>query len=480
MGSETTQRDNSLDRDIGLFGATSTVIAGVLGAGLFVTIGTASSTTGPSVILVVALAGILALFIAINYSYLVTIFPAAGSAYTFLSRCYENRLIGFAVSWSKWLGFMAANATLAIGFGNYFQVFFPAIPPKVSGFALLTVLMLVNLIGTRRYSISQNAIFTLLILSLLILLIPGSFSIHTENYTPFFTGGMDGFIAAAVPLFFAYIGIGAISELGAEIKNPGRNLPLSMLVGSLVLIVLYMWTAAVIYGVVADYTVLANSAQPLATAAEEFLGGYATALVAFGGLLATASSVHAVIVATIKMPYSWAWDEIFPEWFSVVNERWGTPHWSLVVLYAASSGLLFWSAGLSQALRLATFSYLIPFVAVSITAAYIYMNKQNLANRASFDIGGWLYVSAAIGALGSVLLLVQAAEGALVIYVPWLLVGLVIFTGYWYRGQRTGSDISAILATLPGVPSEEYDPNIGVVHASTKEEQPTGSDDPTS
>lgn len=199
MSSETTQHENSLDRDIGLFGAISTVIAGVLGAGLFVTLGTASSTTGPSVILVVALSGIIALTIAINYSYLVTIYPAAGSAYTFLSRCYENRLVGFAVSWSKWLGFMAANATLAIGFGSYLQVFVPGISPTGSGLALLTVLFFVNLLGTRRYSISQSIIFTLLILSLFILVIPGSFSIHPEHYTPFFTGGVDGLIAATAP-----------------------------------------------------------------------------------------------------------------------------------------------------------------------------------------------------------------------------------------------------------------------------------------
>lgn len=479
MSSETTQHENSLDRDIGLFGAISTVVAGVLGAGLFVTIGTASSTTGPSVIFVVALSGILALMIALNYSYLVTIFPAAGSAYTFLSRCYENRLLGFAVSWSKWLGFTAANATLAIGFGSYLQVFFPAIPPKISGFALLTVLFVVNLLGSRRYSISQNVIFTVLLLSLLLLVIPGSFNIQSENYTPFFTGGVDGLITAAVPLFFAYVGIGAISELGAEIKNPGRNLPLSMIVGTLALIVLYMWTALVIYGVVADYTVLANSAQPLATAAKAFLGDYATALVAFGGLLATASSVHAVIIGTTKMPYSWAWDKIFPRRFSVVNDRWGTPHWSLLAVYIASSGLTFWSAGLNQALRIATFSYLIPFVAVSITAAYISASKRSLAERASFDLGGGLYVSATVGALGSFLLLIRAAEGALVIVVPWLSVGLLIFAIYWYRGQRVDTDITAIFETLPGVPSEEYDPGVDEVHASTRD-QPTGGDDPAS
>lgn len=473
MSGTETRDENSLNRDIGLFGAVSTVVAGTIGAGLFVTLGTASSTTGPSVILVVALSGILAMMIAINYSYFATIFPAAGSAYTFLSRCYDNRFIGFFVSWSKWLGFMAADAVLAIGFGSYLQVFYPSINPAVAGFVLLTVFFLVNLVGTRSYSVVENAIFILLIVSLFVLLVPGSFNVDPADYTPFFTGGLDGLIAAAVPLFYAYIGLAVAGEIGAEVKNPERTLPIAMIGGTLVLIFLYMWTAAVIYGVGGDYTVLADSAQPLATAAQAFLGERATAIVAFGGLMATASSVHAVMLAAIKMPYSWAWDEIFPDWFADVNERWGTPHWSLVTLYIVAGGLTFWSAGLDQAIRIATFSYLIPYFAVSVTVGYVYLRRPELTERAAFDIGRWFYVTVIIGALGSLLLLSVAYQGSLVIYVPWLVIGLIIFAIYWYRGQQADTDVTTILNTLPGVPSEDYNPNV----REESGERPAGGDD---
>ena len=147
MASET--RDNSLSRSMGPVGAIATVIAGTLGAGLFVTVGTASSTTGPSVILAVAITGIIAMAIATNYSWMATIFPAAGGTYTYVSRSFHNRLLGFVVTWTKWLGYMAADAVLAIGFGSYLAVFFPGIDPVLSGFALLTVLFLINLVGTK-------------------------------------------------------------------------------------------------------------------------------------------------------------------------------------------------------------------------------------------------------------------------------------------------------------------------------------------
>ena len=360
--------DRSLARDIGPLGAIATVVAGTLGAGLFVTLGTASSTTGPSVILIIALSGVIAMAIAINYSWLATIFPAAGSTYSYVTRVFRNRLAGFVATWSLWLGYMAAVSVLALGFGSYLQVFYPSVDPRFAGIGLIAVLFLVNMLGARRYSISQNAIFILLMVSILVLVVPGTFTVEAGNYTPFFTGGFDGALAAAVPLFYAYIGIAVAGEIGAEVKNPERNLPLAMAGGTLILIVLYMWTAAVIYGVVGDYTVLAASDRPLSTAAETFLPLNATAVVGFGGLLATASSVHAVMAAGIKMPYSWSWDEVFPSQFSSVSDRFGTPHWSLLTLYLVAAGLTFWSAGLSQAIAIATFSYLIAYCSVAIAA----------------------------------------------------------------------------------------------------------------
>ncbi|MFC6835125.1 APC family permease [Halomarina ordinaria] len=451
MSTSSTNEGNSLSRNIGLFGAVSTVVAGTLGAGLFVTLGTASATTGPSVILVVVLSGVLAMSIAINYSWMATIFPAAAGSYAYISRTFENRLPGFLVTWSKWLGYMAADAVLALGFGSYLQVFYPSVDPALAGFGLLTVLFLINLVGNKGYSVSQNAIFAFLMLAILVLVVPGSFSVDPANYQPFFTGGSDGFLAAAVPLFYAYIGIAVAGQMGAEVKNPGRNLPLAMAGGTLILILLYVWTAIVLYGVVADYTVLANSARPMATAAEAFLGDSAIAIVAIGGLLATASSVHAVMAAGIKMPYSWAWDEVFPKRFCEVNDRFGTPHWSLLTLYVVASALTFWSSGLDQVIVIATFSYLIAYFTVSITVLYVYFTKPDLASQAAFDIGGLLLLTGVVATLGAGALLTQAYQGSLTVYVPWLLVGIVVFAVYWYRGEQRDVDVDALLSTLPGV-----------------------------
>ncbi len=460
---EAETRDNGLSRSMGLAGALATVMAGTLGAGLFVTIGTASSTTGPSVILGIAVTGIIAMALATNYSWLATIFPGAGGAYTFISRSFHNRLLGFVVTWTKWLGYIAADAVLAIGFGAYLNVFLPAIDPVWSGFALLTVLFLVNLFGTKSYSNSQTAMFALLVAAVLVLIIPGLFNINPDSYTPFFTGELSGFMAAAVPLFYAFIGIEVAAQFGAEVKNPSRNLPLAILGGTGLLIFLYMITAIVIYGVVDSYTVLSDSAKPLSSAANTFLGGFGTAVVGIGGLLATATRVHALMGAAIKIPYAWSWDGIFPKWFSTVNERFRTPHWSLLTLYIAASALLFWTTGLDQAIAIATFSYLIAYFVVSIATGYLYMKGGVLAERAAYNPGKWFYIAVVVAALGSAILITQAANwgalfagnfgelSTLAIYFPWLAIGLVIFTIYWWLDKKRGTDVDAVLETIPGV-----------------------------
>jgi amino acid transporter len=218
--------------------------------------------------------------------------------------------------------------------------------------------------------------------------------------------------------------------------------------------------------------VLANSARPLATAAAEFLPFNATAVVAFGGLLATASSVHAVMAAGVKMPYSWAWDEVFPRWFAAVSDRFGTPHFSLFTLWAVATALTFWSQGLNQALAIATFSYLIAYLTVSLTLLYVYFAEPGLRSQAAFDYGAALVASGVVAVLGAGLLITQAADwvalfsgrfgelSTLRIYIPWMVVGGCIFAAYWYRGKRAGTDVQKILDTLPGVPSDEYDPDV--------------------
>jgi APA family basic amino acid/polyamine antiporter len=129
------------------------------------------------------------------------------------------------------------------------------------------------------------------------------------------------------------------------------------------------------------------------------------------------------MAAGIKMPYSWAWDEVFPKKFSEVSDRFGTPHWSLLTLYAVASGLTFWSTGLSQAIAIATFSYLIAYAAVSVTVLYVLLTGSSLAQEAGFTRPLLLGATGVVGAVGAGGLLTQAYQGSLSVYVPWVAVG---------------------------------------------------------
>src|SRR5699024_8514485 len=122
------------------------------------------------------------------------------------------------------------------------------VDPTLAGFGLLTVLFLINLLGVRGYSLLQDVMFWILLACIFFLIVPGLGHIHPASYQPFFTGGVGGFLAAAIPLFYAFIGIEVGSQFGAEVRNPGRNLPLGIIGGTSFLVLLYIWTAIVIYG----------------------------------------------------------------------------------------------------------------------------------------------------------------------------------------------------------------------------------------
>jgi hypothetical protein len=65
-----------------------------------------------------------------------------------------------------------------------------------------------------------------------------------------------------------------------------------------------------------------------------------------------------------------------------------------------------------------------------------------------------------IATVGSIALLSQAWQGSLEVYVPWSVAGLILFGIFWYRWNEAGTELEAIMDTLPGVPTEEYSPEI--------------------
>lgn len=199
-----------------------------------------------SIILLWLIGGIISLFGAFSYGELGVAFPRSGGEYNYLSKLYHP-FIGFLSGWvSSTVGFAAPVALSAMLLGGYFTKVFTQVDAKFIASAVVIILTIIHASSVKHGSRFQN-IFTALKIALIIFIIfsglisPSQQSISFE----FNSNTMSEILSPsfAVSLFFvsySYSGWNAAAYIAGEIKNPQKNLPLALSIGTLVVTILYV------------------------------------------------------------------------------------------------------------------------------------------------------------------------------------------------------------------------------------------------
>jgi APA family basic amino acid/polyamine antiporter len=246
-----------LSRRLGLFPATNIVIANMIGAGIFTTSGLLLEQLG-SPALMISLwvgGGILALCGALCYGELGAAIPRAGGEYVYLSKLFHP-LLGFLTGWvSFFVGFSAALAASALGFAEYSARAFPGLvewgdPELIKKLLAITVILLLTLVHLRGLEFGSRVQNYLTVGKVLLIagLVVVGFSIGRGNFGHFLQGaepqsGLEGWKTAGLSLMwimFAYSGWNASAYIGSEIRDPEKNLPRSLLLGTGVVMLLYI------------------------------------------------------------------------------------------------------------------------------------------------------------------------------------------------------------------------------------------------
>ncbi len=255
--------EDRLERKLGLFPVTNIVIANMIGAGIFTTSGLLmGDLKKPLLMLALWLAGgIIALCGALSYGELGAAIPKAGGEYAFLSKLFHPAF-GFLSGWvSFFAGFSAPIAASAIGFSEYLTRAFPSLlePGILDGpadgvavkkFLSILVIVLFTLIHARGVEAGARVqnFLTLLKVTLVAALIVAGFSSGRGDFAHLSQGGgfrfdFGGWKTIGLSLMwimFAYSGWNASAYIGSEIKDPRRNLPLSLILGTAGVVVLYL------------------------------------------------------------------------------------------------------------------------------------------------------------------------------------------------------------------------------------------------
>ena len=233
--------------------ATCIVVANMVGTGIFTSLGfqVAGVPTGFAIMAIWIAGGICALCGALSYAELGAALPRSGGEYHFLGVIYHPAL-GFLAGWiSATVGFAAPVAIAAIAFGTYLAEVVPGLNPLFLSLGVVTICTIVLLRDLQLGSAFQNG-STILKIALIVVIVVAGFCVGSTQPVSFLPTTGDGALILSAPfaislywVMFAYSGWNASTYIVGELRNPSRTIPLSVFLGTVIVMLLYLAMNAV-------------------------------------------------------------------------------------------------------------------------------------------------------------------------------------------------------------------------------------------
>ena len=323
---------------LGLFDATMIVMGGVIGSGIFVNPAVVARHLHSPVLILGAwlVGGVLALMGAMIYAELGAILPKAGGSYAYLHDGFHP-LLGFLYGWFSLLVINAGGtAAVALVFAKYFSVLLPIpIPERIFAAGTILVLAAINCLGVRFGSNVQSALMILRAGAIVVLIAAGigwyvfSSSAGPLAWQPVLDRPHSGdllpaFGAAMIPVFFAYGGWQTANFLAAEMREPRKNLPRALVLGTLGVIALYVGVTFACVAVLGPAG-LAGTSTPASAVMQRVLGSKGAAFLAVGIAISTLGFLSQSVLTYPRVFFAMAADRVFPATVARVNARTQVP-----------------------------------------------------------------------------------------------------------------------------------------------------------
>ncbi len=333
--------DEELAKDLGPLAALTIGVGTMIGAGIFVLPGPAVADAGPLAAVAFVLGGGIALLTALSASELGTAMPKSGGAYYYVNHAL-GPLFGSVAGWSNWMGLAFASAFYMTGFGQYVRLFLPVPSLELGVLTISSVKLIalaggalfifVNYIGAKETGRLQNVIVITLVFILAGFTLVGALNADISKLRPIIPP--DKGIAPLLPvtglIFVSFLGFVQITSVAEEIKDPGRNLPRAVIGSVLIVTTVYALTLVTVLAAV-DNSLVAGNETAVVDVARTLIGPLGAAALLFGGLLATASSANASILASSRINFAMGRDKIVTDSLNQIHPRFGTPYRSIAL-----------------------------------------------------------------------------------------------------------------------------------------------------
>ncbi len=401
-----------LERSLSLFDAVNIALGSIIGAGIFVIIGTAAGMAGPAVFISVIIAGAVAAMTGISSSALSGKYPKSGCAYLF-AREAISRDAGFIVGWIWLFSNILTGATVAVGFAQYLAYFLPGIWIPAASAGAVALATAISLAGAKASSRVNNVLVALKIAILLFFIAIAASSFKSANFEPISPFGLGGIMAGAATIFFAYSGFARVAVIADEIKEPEKNVPKATLISIGVSTAIYIAVAIAAVGA-AGYIAISSSTFPLATAMESVGSSSGALILSAGALIATGTVLLASILGVSRLSFTMAENRELPG----VLGRVGANNAPRIAIAASGAVMLALAAGfdLTGLAIVSSFSVLAYYVAINASAILL--------------IKGWTRLAGAAGLLTCIALMASLPVMA------WAAGALLVLSGIFFRILR--------------------------------------------
>jgi APA family basic amino acid/polyamine antiporter len=345
---------DTLVRKLGLFDSTMMMVGIVIGSGIFLTTGImAKSLPSVSLLLLAWLfGGLLTLNGALIYAELGAAMPEAGGQYVYLREAY-GPLAGFLYGWTTFLVYLCGSiAGLAVAFAEYFGYFFPFLSTKtylistgnfslsigqVVAVVIILLLSGINYIGVAFGKYIQN-IFTVIKIGTILVFIVLGFTISSGTPIDFSVNPMNsslsqlliGFGIVMVAVFWTFDGWNNVNFIAGEIKNPKKNLPLALIVGTLLISTLYL-LVNIIYFKALPVNEMAGTVTIAESSSSVLFGQTTTGFLSAAILISVFGALNGTIFVGSRVYYAMAKDKLFFEKVATVHPRFRTPSFAIII-----------------------------------------------------------------------------------------------------------------------------------------------------
>ena len=431
--------EKDLKRELSLLDIFCIATGAMMSSGLFILPGLAYAKAGPAVILSYILAGIFCIPAVLSMAELTTAMPKAGGDYFYIMRGF-GPLLGTVAGFSTWFSLSLKGAFALLGMGVYLTIM-TQLPIHIIALICCLFFVILNLIGVKEAGRFQVWLVLGLLGILISYVIWGMRAVDFGHFSPFFSKGLNPLFATASFVFISYGGLTKVAALAEEVKDPGRNLPLGMILSLVVTSILYALVIFVTIGVL-KLEPLKHDLTPISDGAGVFGGVIFKIVISIGAFLAFISTANAGIMTASRYPLGMSRDKLLPSTFQKISSRFKTPY--IAILFTGAFMILaLYFLRLELLVKVASTVLILLYIFANLTLV-LFRESKLLSYKPKFHAPFYPYMQI-LGVLGGIFLLIEMGS-----FVVFLTMVLLLLAVVWYLvyAQKRAVQNTALIYVL--------------------------------